>query len=482
MLVLRAFVEGGVVPLLGPPTSIGGFNHGALYYWLLAPVVAVFGPIPTAVATAIALAGIAAVAVMWWLARSMAGPIAGLTAALVMAVSPAAVEESTFIWNPNLVALASSVALAAAWRAWTVGAVRWWLLAAAGVAVTMQCHVLGAALLVPVGGLLVADARRRTGDDRRRTILAGVAAIGIIALTYVPLAVHELGHDFGETRAALAFLAGGAEPSPVSLPVRLLVVTVRVLSWPLVGLLTDAPAAAISAAALVVAILAWRTTRAGGDERQAARWLAASLAWSIVALTFAAGGLATVVPGLPTDHYHAFADPMVYATVGLGMAAAWPLRDQAARPVGRVVGIGILALVLGWGWTHQPPAVAAGGAWPGARDAANRVLATTGDRPILLWSLPRFKAPDALGFPLTVAGADVTPVGGPGHPDPGLSPTLGANAALVVMCDGRFAEAIGAGCDGPAEDGLAGSAAGSALRLTDRFEMAPDRWVSVYLP
>ena len=29
MLVLRAFVRDGVFPLLGPPTSIGDFHHGA---------------------------------------------------------------------------------------------------------------------------------------------------------------------------------------------------------------------------------------------------------------------------------------------------------------------------------------------------------------------------------------------------------------------------------------------------------------------
>ena len=33
-----------------------------------------------------------------------------------MAVSAAAVDESTFIWNPNLIALSSAIALAGAWR------------------------------------------------------------------------------------------------------------------------------------------------------------------------------------------------------------------------------------------------------------------------------------------------------------------------------------------------------------------------------
>jgi hypothetical protein len=37
MLVLRSLVVDGVVPLLGPPTSIGDVHHGAWYYYLLSP-------------------------------------------------------------------------------------------------------------------------------------------------------------------------------------------------------------------------------------------------------------------------------------------------------------------------------------------------------------------------------------------------------------------------------------------------------------
>ena len=120
MLVLRALVRDGVVPLLGPPTSIGDFHHGAVYYYLLAPSAALTGgDSPLAVTLQIALFGIAAVGVTWWLARSIAGPVAGFVAGLAMAVSASAVEESTFIWNPNLIALSSAVALAGAWRAWS---------------------------------------------------------------------------------------------------------------------------------------------------------------------------------------------------------------------------------------------------------------------------------------------------------------------------------------------------------------------------
>ena len=77
MLVLRDLAVNGQIPLLGPPTSIGDFHHGVLYYLLLAPVVAVFGVDPVAVTGAIALAGTLAVAVTWWLARSIGGPVCG---------------------------------------------------------------------------------------------------------------------------------------------------------------------------------------------------------------------------------------------------------------------------------------------------------------------------------------------------------------------------------------------------------------------
>ena len=92
MLVLRALVRDGVVPLLGPPTSIGDFHHGVA---LLLPARpgrrrSTGGDSPLAVVAAIALVGVAAVGVTWWLARSIGGPVAGLVAGLLMAVSASA--------------------------------------------------------------------------------------------------------------------------------------------------------------------------------------------------------------------------------------------------------------------------------------------------------------------------------------------------------------------------------------------------------
>ena len=326
MLVLRDLVQRGQVPLLGPPTSIGDFHHGVLYYFLLAPAAAISGADPTGVTLAIALAGIAAVAVTAWLGRAIGGTAAGLVAGLLMAVSASAVDESTFIWNPNLIALSSSIALAAAWHAWRSRRPRWWIVAGAAAVVTMHLHVLGIVLTPVIAGLLVADLvrRRQIGDpDGTPEVVSAIGWWIVLAVaSYVPLAIHEAQSGASELRAAAAFLLGGVEPAATSLPARIPIVGLRVLGWPLTGLITAAPVATLLSSTLVVVLAVWRgwlvrpRSDAAVDERTGIRWLGLGLVWAIAGLAVGASSLATVVPGLPNDHYHAFADPMVFVVVG----------------------------------------------------------------------------------------------------------------------------------------------------------------------
>jgi flagellar biosynthesis protein FliQ len=483
MLVLREFVRDGVLPLLGPPTSIGEVHHGAWYYYLLSPAAFLTGgDSPLAVVALIALSGIAAVGVTWWLARAIGGPLAGLVAGLLMAVSAAAVDESTFIWNPNLIALSSSVALAGAWRAWSARQPRWWLVAAIGTAVTMQCHILGVALLPIVGALFVLDMRRPGDADRgggpSRGIVLGCLAI--LAVSYLPLLANELTTGLSELRAALDYLAGGRSGTDVALPARLGIVGLRVVSWPLIGLITSGFLAAVAATAAVVGIVAWRW-RAPEPERMAVRWLGLGLLWSVLFLAVAAPSLATVVAGLPNDHYHAFADPMVFTLVGLGSAAL-------ARSVpGRVLAAAGVVALLVWNVTHLPPAVHPDGGFPAADVAATNVDATLAaagiDRTAIvpIRSLPDFKSTESMAYPLVRLGRVVaawTPSGlAPGSTEPATSGQSGP-FALVLLCDDLFETAIGASCGGPAED-IAASGYGIGA-LLDRAEVAPGRWVSVY--
>ena len=454
MLMLRALVRDGVIPLLGPPTSIGDVHHGALYYFLLAPAAALTGgDSPLAVVALIALAGIAAVGVTWWLARSIGGPVAGLVAGLAMAISPAAIDESTFIWNPNLIALSSAVALAGAWRAWTTRRPGWWLLAAVGTAVTMQCHVLGVTLLPVVGALLVADVRRRrVASERQALIRLGLAGLAIIALSFLPLAIHELTTNFSEVQAALTYLRAGGEPARLDLIPRLLVIASRIISWPLVGLITAGLTAAVVAILGVLGLTIWRFVAAQGEERIAVRWLALGLGWTALALTVISPSLATVVAGLPNDHYHAFADPMVFVAGRDRCRCAVAPRPEArsgSRGDGR-----------------------AGAAHRDRRDRRRRRPRGPGPRPTSHRRSRRMGAsrpqtphrkgsrrppapgpstcdrcrtssrPEAYAYPLIRAGRTV---------DLNASGGDISGSTLVVICDSLFEAAIGAPCGGPAE-------------------------------
>ena len=471
MLVLRTWVRDGVVPLLGPPTSIGDVHHGAWYYYLLAPVAFLTGgDSPLAVVAAIAVAGIAAVGVAWWLGRSIGGPWAGALAGLILAVSTAAVDESTFIWNPNLIGLSSGLALTGTWLAWRGGSPWWWGLAAVGTAVTMQCHILGVALLPVVAVPLIVDARRR------RLGRAVPSAIAVVALAaYLPLLVNELTTSFSEVRAALTYATSDRDAASAALPIRFLIVGLRVVSWPLVGLITAAVIPAFVATAGVVAIaIARRHDRAVG-------WLGLGLLWSSVFLSVAAPSLASVVPGLPNDHYHAFADPMVVVLVGLGLAAL----VAAPGPIGPAAAGVTLVAILGWNLTHQPPSVHPDGGWPAGETAGARVDAVLGEAGIgreatvLLRSIPDFKSTEAVAYPLVRLGRAVVAETTKGTA-PGSAASPVDAAGWVLLCDDLFRDVTGAACGGPAEDAQAMRDGFGAL--VERFEAAPGRWISVYRP
>ncbi|MBA2315550.1 MAG: glycosyltransferase family 39 protein [Chloroflexi bacterium] len=445
---------------------MGNFHHGVLYYYLLAPVAAVLGADPLAVVGAIAVAGVTAVAVVWWLARAMAGPVAAIVAAGLMAVSASAIEESTFIWNPNIIALSSALALAAAWRAWTSGRARWWIAAVAAQTVTMHGHVLGSVMLVPLGALLLAEAARRSGGGRRRVIGAGLVGLALMAASYLPLLLHETASGFAETRAVLDYLGGGGGDAP-SLAVRLAVVPLRILSWPLTGLITDQPLAGIAAAAAVVAILVWRVRDGRGSERTAAAWLAATLLWSAVALAIAASSLGSVVRGLPNDHYHAFLDPVVFVAVGLGVAALWR-HGHAVGPGGRAAlaaAVTAVLAVVAINVAIRPPPVASDHGYPAAERAARRIIDALRGQPYALAGLPELKSTDAYGFPLTRLGA---------------APTAGAGATrLVVACDRLLEPLTGAAGAGAAEAELV-VRRGGGWTLVERFDASPRTVISIY--
>jgi 4-amino-4-deoxy-L-arabinose transferase-like glycosyltransferase len=477
MLTLMAFTRDGVWPLLGPKTSAGDFHHGAFYYYLLAPAAAISNDDPVIVTAWIALLGIAAVVLTWWFARAVGGPLAGALAGLLLAISPAAIDESTFIWNPNPIAFFAVLSMGAAWHAHSNAATlprrrvaAWWAVAIGSAGAVMQLHVLGAVFLIAIGFLALLEVRRN------RAALIGIAGgAAIVALLYVPWFIHELQHDWSETRLMVAYLLGG-EAGPTGGPALALAFTLfRIIGWPLVGLVTDVPAATGVLVAIVIGLIGiWDIRARGSAERTALWWLVGLLAWSTVALSVAAPSLQRVVAGLPNDHYHAFLDPAVIVLIAVPVAglfesalAAWRAHrgpERAAMPA--IIGLAVVLLAVGM-LSRKPPHVDPDGGWPALQAAGQRVATVVGRGPVVVSGIPAFKLPDAIGFPLAHAGVAIQ-----------ATDAVGAEY-LVVACDRLFEPATELACGGPAEDAVV-HPDGAWGVLVDRFDASPRTVVSVY--
>ena len=161
---------------------------------------------------------------------------------------------------------------------------------------------------------------------------------------------------------------------------------------------------------------------------------------------------------------------------------------ELRAPAGSMAAAGVVVVLVAWNLTHLPPAVHPDGGFPAGETAGARVDAVLSGAGVdraavaLLRSLPDFKSTEAVAYPLVRLGRSVqaeTPQG----LAPGSVTAASPPAAVVLLCDDLFHEAIGAHCGGPAETAAAPDAGGPVNGpLLERFEAAPGRWVSVYGP
>jgi hypothetical protein len=391
-----------------------------------------------------------------------------------MAASPAAIEQSTFIWNPNPIAFFAVLALAAAFHARTGARSKraWWAIAIGAAGAVMELHVLGAVFLIAMLVIALFEVRRD------RSLVVGFAGgVGLVIVLLLPLVVHELRTGFLEARLMLDYLRTDTEPLGGGPVAALAFTLLRVVGWPFVGVVTDVPAAAAILLAVVVGLAAVGLLRARANEAVGLRWLLAILAWSVIELAFSTPSLQRVVAGLPNDHYHAFLDPIVVILVAVpaanlfgGALDAWrTTRRPIAAVAAAAVWAGLAAFVL-VGVLRRPPPVDPNGGWPALRAAGERIVAKAGGVPGVVVSLPDFKSAEQIRFPMLEAQRRL---GGPSG---------AAITTIVVVCDRLFTTAIGAPCGGPAEDRFTGIGAPSGRGLIDRFDASPRISISVYLP
>ena len=133
------------------------------------------------------VAGVAAVAALWWAGRLLVGPRAGLIAAALLALNPFAIHQSQNARPFTMVMLFAILSFGALCRAAGGGGRRWWVAYVASTALAAYANVLAAGLLLPAHLVLVLTRRR----DALRSWAFAVAATLVAMLPLVALAVES---------------------------------------------------------------------------------------------------------------------------------------------------------------------------------------------------------------------------------------------------------------------------------------------------
>lgn len=196
LLVARSFLVEGQVPLLGPSSSLGSFNFGAVYYYLITPFVWLFGFAPYGAIFVSVLFSLLSIGVLYqliklWFCRQDVA----LLGSFLLSVSLFDIQNAYYISNPNLLPFFML------WFFYCLtkilqGSRGWKELAGLGVSfgVASQLHFTAMLLLaiVGLGAILV---------KRIKISLSEITPFLIMVLAcYSPYIIYETTHNFSNTR------------------------------------------------------------------------------------------------------------------------------------------------------------------------------------------------------------------------------------------------------------------------------------------
>ncbi len=198
-IVMREMVLGNHFPLIGPGTSIGNMYLGPLYYYLMAPSLALASESPAGPSIFVALIGLATIGLLWWIVRQWTGRTAALVVSALYAISPTIITYSRSSWNPNVMPFFALLTIYSVWKVSALGYWRWAVIGAVSFAFVLNSHYLGL-ILAPVVAIFLFFSKKSPSSPR---YLALSAAAFILLMS--PLFFFDLRHNWINTKAMTLF-------------------------------------------------------------------------------------------------------------------------------------------------------------------------------------------------------------------------------------------------------------------------------------
>jgi len=195
-IALKPFTQ---LPLIGPPTHVGGYTVGPAFYWILWSIRMGVGPffhnLPHAGGigqAAIQSAADAILLVAIW--RRTKSPWIALATVVLVATASFDLSLAALVWNPTMGTALAKIAIATVLLDWHRGSHARALAAAAIAWSAVQAYTGAVFVAVGVFLAMLADPLiQRDWRLTRRNILAITAAVVLLQLPYV---AHQITHRF----------------------------------------------------------------------------------------------------------------------------------------------------------------------------------------------------------------------------------------------------------------------------------------------
>ena len=242
-IAMRPFAD---LPLVGPPTHVGGYTIGPAFYWILWTIRVVLGPwfdnLPHAGGIGQAALQSAADAILliaiWQRTQS---PWIALTTVLLVATSSFDLSLAALVWNPTMGTALAKIATATVLLDWHRGsAVR---AATAAALAWIAVHAYTGAIFVAVGVFTAFLVDPLVRGDRRLARRNTFVIAAVVALLQLPYLAHQFIGGRGQSAmGAVTFsvwrVLSGESPPELAKSVRgyaSAVHSIQVSPWTLAG-------------------------------------------------------------------------------------------------------------------------------------------------------------------------------------------------------------------------------------------------------
>lgn len=205
-IIAREILNGNLT-LLGPRASAGDFFLGPVYYYMIAPFLALFRYDPVGPAVMVALLGVGTVFLVFYFTQKFFGRLAGLIAASLYALSPIVIAFSRSSWNPNPVPFFVLLLVFSLYFGVKRNSLKLFLASGVLLGILLQLHYIAVFIgIIIILFVLIGNFILGTENIIKRYALQYLSIFSGFIFGLSPFLVFELKHGFPNIKTIVGFI------------------------------------------------------------------------------------------------------------------------------------------------------------------------------------------------------------------------------------------------------------------------------------